>query len=56
MKFTEIVGQTNIDFMGLRNYAFIFSGIITLIGIIAIIQILTGHGNLGIDFGGSVEI
>jgi len=56
MKFTEIVGQTNIDFMGLRNYAFIFSGIITLIGIIAIIQILTGHGNLGIDFGGGTAV
>jgi len=56
MKFTEIVGQTNIDFMGLRKYAFIFSGIITLIGIIAIIQILAGHGNLGIDFGGGTAV
>jgi len=56
MKFTEIVGQTNIDFMGIRKYAFIFSGIITLIGIIAIIQILAGHGNLGIDFGGGTAV
>lgn len=56
MKFTEIVGQTNIDFMGLRKYAFIFSGIITLVGIIAIIQILAGHGNLGIDFGGGTAV
>ena len=56
MKFTEIVGQTNIDFMGLRKYAFIFSGIITIIGIIAIIQILAGHGNLGIDFGGGTAV
>ncbi len=56
MKFTEIVGQTNIDFMGLRKYAFIFSGIITIIGIIAIIQILLGYGNLGIDFGGGTAV
>ena len=56
MKFTEIVGRTNIDFMGFRKYAFIFSGIITLIGIFAIIQILLGHGNLGIDFGGGTAV
>jgi len=56
MKFTEIIGETNIDFMGFRKYAFIFSGILTLIGIIAIIQILLGHGNLGIDFGGGTAV
>src|SRR4030066_2347839 len=56
MKFTEIVGQTNIDFMGFRKYAFVFSGIITLIGIFAIIQIVLGNGNLGIDFGGGTAV
>jgi len=56
MKFTEIIGETNIDFMGFKKYAFIFSGILTLIGIIAIIQILLGHGNLGIDFGGGTAV
>ncbi|HZX49369.1 MAG TPA: protein translocase subunit SecF [Nitrospirota bacterium] len=56
MKFTEIFGQTNIDFMGLKKYAFVFSGIITLIGVYAIIQILLGNGNLGIDFGGGTAV
>ena len=56
MKFTEIICETNIDFMGFKKYAFIFSGILTLIGIIAIIQILLGHGNLGIDFGGGTAV
>ena len=56
MKFTEIIGETNIDFMGFKKYAFIFSGILTLICIIAIIQILLGHGNLGIDFGGGTAV
>lgn len=56
MKFTEFVGETNINFMGLKKYAFIFSGIITLIGIIAIIQVFLGHGNLGIDFGGGTAV
>jgi len=56
MKFTEFIGQTSIDFMGFRKYAFVFSGIITLIGIFAIIQIILGHGNLGIDFGGGTAV
>lgn len=56
MKFTEFIGQTNIDFMGFKKYAFVFSGIMTLIGLIAIIQILLGHGNLGIDFGGGTAV
>lgn len=56
MKFTEFIGETNIDFMGLKKYAFAFSGIITLIGIFAIIQILLGHGNMGIDFGGGTAV
>ena len=56
MKFTEIIGETNIDFMGFKKYAFIFSGILTLIGLIAIIQIFLGHGNLGIDFGGGTAV
>ncbi len=56
MKFTEIVGYTNIDFMGFRKYAFVVSGIITLIGFFAILQIVLGHGNLGIDFGGGTAV
>ncbi len=56
MKFTEFIGETNIDFMGFKNYAFAFSGILTLIGLIAIVQILSGHGNLGIDFGGGTAV
>ena len=56
MKFTEFIGETHIDFMGFKKYAFVFSGILTLIGLIAIIQILLGHGNLGIDFGGGTAV
>lgn len=56
MKFTQFIGETNIDFMGFKKYAFVFSGILTLIGLIAIIQILLGHGNLGIDFGGGTAV
>ena len=42
----EILGKTNIDFMGKRRYAFIFSGIMVLLGIIGLIQIGRGAANL----------
>ena len=32
----EILGKTNIDFMGKRRYAFLFSGIMVVLGIIGI--------------------
>ena len=38
----EILGKTNIDFMGKRYYAFMFSGLMVLLGIIALIQIARG--------------
>jgi preprotein translocase subunit SecF len=52
----EILGKTNIDFMGKRYFAFIFSGILTLLGVIAVIQIGRGAANLGIDFAGGTAV
>lgn len=52
----ELIGKTNINFMGKKNIAFIFSGILSIIGIIAIIQIANGKANLGIDFAGGTSI
>ncbi|MDP1759467.1 MAG: protein translocase subunit SecF, partial [Thermodesulfovibrionales bacterium] len=52
----ELIKNTKIDFMGKKKIAFIFSGIISIIGIIAIIQIATGKANLGIDFAGGTSI
>jgi preprotein translocase subunit SecF len=52
----EIIKNTNIDFLGKRNIAFIFSGIISLIGIFAMVQIATGKANLGIDFAGGTSV
>jgi preprotein translocase subunit SecF len=52
----ELVKNTKIDFMGKRKFAFIFSGILSLIGILAIVQIATGKANLGIDFAGGTSI
>ncbi|GAB4407095.1 MAG: protein translocase subunit SecF [Thermodesulfovibrionales bacterium] len=52
----ELVRNTKIDFLGKRKYAFIFSSILALIGVFAIIQIANGRANLGIDFAGGTAI
>ena len=52
----EILGKTNIDFMGKRKIAFVFSGIMVLIGIVAVVQIGRGAANLGIDFAGGTAV
>ena len=52
----ELIKNTNINFLGKRNIAFVVSGILSVIGIIAVIQIATGHANLGIDFAGGTAI
>lgn len=52
----ELIKNTNIDFMGKKYIAFVFSGILSIIGIIAIVQIANGKANLGIDFAGGTSI
>lgn len=52
----EILGKTNIDFIGKRNIAFIISAIVAIIGIIGIIQIGRGAANMGIDFSGGTAM
>lgn len=52
----EILGNTKFDFMGKRKIAFIFSGIMVLLGLIAIVQIARGTANLGIDFAGGTAV
>jgi len=52
----ELIKNTNIDFLGKRYIAFVLSGILSLLGILAIIQITRGHANLGIDFAGGTAL
>ncbi len=52
----EILGKTNIDFMGKRTIAFTFSGVMVLMGLIAVVQIARGAANLGIDFAGGTAV
>lgn len=52
----EVVKRTKIDFIGKRKFAFVFSGLLILLGLVAFFMILDGRANLGIDFAGGAMI
>jgi len=52
----EILGKTNIDFMGKRKIAFICSSVMMALGMLALVQIARGAANLGIDFAGGTAV
>jgi SecD/SecF fusion protein len=52
IRFVEFIKQSKIDFIGLKKYAFIFSSLLCLLGIIAFVQINRGQANLGVEFSG----
>lgn len=52
----ELLGKTNIDFIGKRNISFVISAIISIVGILAIVQMTRGAANMGIDFTGGTSI
>ena len=56
LSFFEFFEKPNIDFIGFRHYAFIFSGILCLLGLIAFVQLSRGHGNLGVEFSGGAMV
>ncbi len=52
----ELLGKTNIDFIGKRKYAFLLSGVLALLGVITVVQIARGRANTGIDFAGGTAV
>ncbi len=52
----EILGKTNIDFIGKRHIAYAVSAVLLLLGIVALVQISRGAANMGIDFAGGTSI
>jgi len=48
----ELIKNPKIDFLSKRFYAYVFSGILVIIGILAIIFTMIGKANLGVDFAG----
>jgi len=52
----QILGKTQIDFIGRRKYAFILSGFLAFLGVLTVVQIFRGEANLGIDFAGGTAV
>lgn len=52
----RIVGKTNFDFIGLRRIAFVFSAVLVAAGLFALVMIVTGSGNMSIEFAGGTMI
>ncbi|WP_136513427.1 protein translocase subunit SecF [Geomonas edaphica] len=52
----ELIKKTNIDFIGMRKFSFLASGIMAIIGILGIIAIARGTANMGIDFSGGTSM
>ncbi|MGE5285311.1 MAG: protein translocase subunit SecF [Actinomycetota bacterium] len=52
----ELVKNTKIDFMGLKKYAFSFSAVLLILGIVGTVQIYRGQANLGIDLAGGTSL
>ncbi len=52
----ELIKDTKIDFIGLRKYAFILSGVLLLIGVFSFVMISLGKANLSIDFTGGTNV
>jgi preprotein translocase subunit SecF len=56
MKFREITKKTNIDFIGLRNKAFILSFVLVALGLFGFIMVSIGKANLSVDFTGGTSV
>jgi preprotein translocase subunit SecF len=52
----EILGKTSVDFIGKRYIAYAISGILILLGLVALVQISRGAANMGIDFAGGTSV
>lgn len=52
----ELLKKPNVNFISKRYYAFGFSGLLVVLGIIAFMAVVFGRGKLGIDFSGGTMI
>ena len=50
--YLNIIEKPNFDFLRIKKVSFVISGVTSLIGIVALIQIALGNANLGVDFAG----
>lgn len=52
----DILGKTNIDFIGKRYIAYTISAVLVFLGLLTIVQIARGRANLGIDLAGGTAV
>lgn len=52
----QILGKTNIDFLGKRKFSLTISAILFLLGIFTVLQVYLGKANLGVDFAGGLSL
>lgn len=52
----ELLGKTNIDFIGMKKISFAVSIIITIIGMLGVVSMLRGTAHMGIDFTGGTSL
>lgn len=52
----QVFKNTNIDFIGKRHLFFAVSGVLVVLGLVALVRISQGKANLGIDFAGGAAI
>jgi SecD/SecF fusion protein len=50
--YMQFFKKPNLDYMKLRKIAFGFSGALVLLGVIALVEIILGNANMGVDFAG----
>jgi SecD/SecF fusion protein len=56
LRFRQLIRKTSFDFISLRRYAFMASGLFVALGILAFAQIQRGQANVGIDFTGGALV
>jgi preprotein translocase subunit SecF len=56
MAFMEITKKTNIDFIGLKNKAFMLSGVLVILGLVGFVMIWLGKANMSVDFTGGSSL
>jgi SecD/SecF fusion protein len=52
ISFMQFIKKSNLDYMKLRKFAFAFSGVLTALGFVALVEITLGNANMGVDFSG----
>ena len=56
MKFREIVKNTNLDFIGMRNKTFVLSALLICLGVVAFVMVSFGRANMSVDFTGGTNL